>query len=91
MIVSGIVSRLRGDSIEKMIDQIEAAGQEIPPEAEPVIDFLLNTSSFVLMVMWFFVILLIAAIFSTVGGLIGGAVFKVEAPPPAPPAQGATP
>jgi hypothetical protein len=90
VIVGGIISSLMGQSVEKFIDQIEAQGQELPPEAEPVIDFLLNTSSFVLIVMWFFVILLIAAIFSTIGGLIGGAVFKVQAPPPAPPAQGTT-
>ena len=31
--------------------------------------------------------LLLAAIFSTIGGLIGGAVFKVQSPPPAPPTQ----
>jgi len=90
VIVGWIVNKLTGQSIEKIIDQIEATGQELPPEAEPLIEFLLNTSSFVLILMGFFVTLLIAAIFSTVGGLIGGAVFKVEAPPPAPPAQGTT-
>ena len=36
--------------------------------------------------------LLIAAVFSTIGGLIGGAMFKVEAPPPgAMPTGGMTP
>jgi hypothetical protein len=39
----------------------------------------------------FFAILLLAAVFSTLGGLIGGAVFKVEAPPAAPPTIGQTP
>jgi len=35
-------------------------------------------------VLGFFVSLLLAAVFSTLGGLIGGAVFKVEPAPPAP-------
>jgi hypothetical protein len=36
-------------------------------------------------VLGFCVTLLLAAVFSTVGGLIGGAVFKVEPPPASPP------
>ena len=38
-------------------------------------------------IVWsFFTSMLIGAAFSTIGGLIGGVVFKVEAAPPAPPA-----
>lgn len=87
VITSGLVNLVTGQSIEQMIEQAEAMGTEIPPEAEPVIEFLMESGPFLLLVMSFFVSLLIAAVFSTIGGLIGGAVFKVE-PPAAPPSPG---
>ena len=66
---------------------------DVPPEAEDAIyRFAGGGSGFVKLVVGFFLNLILGAIFSTVGGLIGGAVFKVEAQPPvAPPAGGPPP
>jgi len=92
VIISGVVNALTGASVAQAIEQIESMGQQIPPEAEPVIEFMTNSSPILLMVMGFFLWLLIAAVFSTIGGLIGGAVFKVEPPPAgAMPSSGMTP
>jgi len=70
--------------IDEIIDQMEAA--DLPPEAidSAVRFFEMFMSPFGVVIM-FFVLLLAGAIFSTLGGLIGGAVFKVEPAPPAPP------
>ncbi len=89
-IVGGIVFMIRGGgaSIEESIEQAESMGAELPPEAEPFIDFMTNASPALLMVLFFIIWLLIAAIFSTIGGLIGGSVFKVEPAPPASPGAG---
>lgn len=91
-VVSGVVNVVTGASVAKAIEQFESMGQEIPPEAEPMIEFMANSSPILLMVLGFFIWLLLAAVFSTIGGLIGGAVFKVEPPPAgAMPSSGMTP
>jgi len=87
-IVSGIVNLVMGASMEEMIEQAEEMGAEIPPAAEPLIEFLTETNMLALALLGFFFWLLIAAVFSTIGGLIGGAVFKVAPQAPAPPASG---
>ncbi|MDX1389323.1 MAG: hypothetical protein R3344_09035, partial [Acidobacteriota bacterium] len=65
------------------IQQIEG-NPDIPPEmAEQIIGFIeMFGSGF--SVIGFGVVLVCALIFATIGGLIGGSVFKVEAAPPAP-------
>jgi len=82
-VTSGVVQLVMGQSMEEVLEQIESMGQEIPPEAEPIIEFLASAGPLVLLVMGFFFWLLVAAVFSTIGGLIGGAVFKVTPAPPA--------
>lgn len=88
-IVGGIVNLVSGASIAESIEQAESMGMEIPPDAEPFIDFIANASPLLLLVLLFVVWLLLAAIFSTIGGLIGGSAFKVEPAPPASPSAGA--
>ena len=82
-LTSGVVQLVTGQSIEQVLEQIESMGQEIPPKAEPFIEFMTSAGPLVLLVMGFFFSLLLAAVFSTIGGLIGGAVFKVTPAPPA--------
>ena len=66
---------------------------DVPPETEDLIyRFAGGGSGFLRHVLGFFINLVLAAIFSTIGGLIGGSVFKVESPPPPPaPMAGGTP
>jgi len=94
-IVSGIVSMLMPTDPEQMIDMMEQMG--VPPESLDIAAKWMESSTGIMgLIFGFFIALLLAAIFSTIGGLIGGAVFKVQpqppesptaqAPPPAPPA-----
>jgi len=83
-VVSGVVQ-----SIVPPPDAAEIVAQlrqfmDVPPEAEDYIHrFAGEGRSMFGMIIGFFFNLILAAIFSTVGGLIGGAVFKSEpAPPP---------
>jgi hypothetical protein len=65
---------------------------DLPPEAEDAIyRFAGGGNSLVKLMIGFFFNLVLAAIFSTVGGLIGGSVFKVEAAPLVPPTVGGAP
>jgi hypothetical protein len=79
-----------GQDWEQVLDQLEAA--DAPPEmidmAEQGIEIMTGPMG---PVIGFFVVLVLALIFSTIGGLIGGAVFKVQAVPPAPPTSSAPP
>jgi hypothetical protein len=90
-IVSGLLQWLFGGSVEEALEQMEQLGVEVPPEAEGFVEFVSQASPLLLLFVGFCFWLLVAAVFSTVGGLIGGAVFKVEPPapgaygPPAPP------
>ena len=84
-IVSTIIQAILGGSIEDVLEQIESSGVEIPPEAEEWIEYATSGGPFLILLIGFGFPLLVAAIFSTIGGLIGGAVFKVEMTPPAPP------
>ena len=92
IVVAGTVT-LSGVSITEQTEmffeeaeaQLDAFGQEFPPEADAVVDFFVNAGAFLLFALMFFWNLLLAAVFSTVGGLIGGALFQVEVRPPEPP------
>lgn len=83
-------------AMEEIIEQMESMGG-MPPEMMDMIyevgAFMEETGTFMLLVIVFFMTVLISAVFSTLGGLIGGAIFKVEAQPPASPgaAGGPTP
>lgn len=85
-VTSGLVQVATGTNMQKIFERVEEMmGEEMPPEAEPMIDFLVNANPFVLGGVLFCCLLLVAAVFSTIGGLIGGAAFKVEPATPAPP------
>lgn len=70
------------EEFDEILEQMASGGA--PPEVVDTVGNVLNsfTGPGAPLIAFFFV-LLVAAVFSTVGGLIGGAVFKVE--PPAPP------
>ncbi len=87
-VVGGVFSKIMGPpDVDEIIDQMEQGGA--PPEAvDMVANVMEQLSGPMGVVIGFFVTLLIAAAFCTIGGLIGGSVFKVEAQPPAPPQSG---
>jgi len=89
VVVSSLVNIFLRTDIEEMLEQLEDSGFAIPPEAEPFFDYMIDASPILLFFLGFCFWLLIAAVFSTIGGLIGGAVFKFE--PPAPPAAAGPP
>ncbi len=90
-IASTIVGMIFRPDVDEMMSQMESMGQNIPPE---VLDWMtwgmkiIGTPLGMLLVFGFS--LVIGAIFSTLGGLIGGAAFKVEAPA-SPASSGGTP
>jgi hypothetical protein len=72
----------------EMADMMEQWG--IPPESiDMAMKFMEGSTGIMGLLIGFFVTLLAAAAFSTIGGLIGGATFKVEpaAPPPEAPIE----
>jgi hypothetical protein len=90
--VVGVVVRaiMPAPDIDKILESLEQL--DLDPEViDTIVEFMeMSQSAWGLLIM-FFATLLIAAVFSTIGGLIGGAVFKVEAPPSAPSPMGQTP
>ena len=73
--------------IDEIVEQMESGGA--PPEfVDMMISFLDVMMGPMGILIGFFIALLLAAVLSTIGGLIGGSVFKVEAQPPAPPESG---
>jgi hypothetical protein len=92
-ICSGLKTALMGTGLEEAIEAMEQM-EGIPPEVlDGMRDFADNTSVAFLIVLVFFFMVILSAIFSTIGGLIGGAVFRVEPKQPepgngAPPAVG---
>jgi len=59
--------------------------QDMPPQALEMMEKVMSLmASWVGLLLLFGVLLFIGAIFSTLGGLIGGAVFKVEQRPDQP-------
>lgn len=88
-IVSGIVGLFFRPDPEQMIEMFEQFG--MPSDSiDMAAKFMEGSTGLIGVLIGFFFTLLIAAVFSTIGGLIGGAVFKVE-PPPAPPAAQSPP
>ena len=83
--VSAVVASFTGPpDIDEIIDQMEQGGA--PPEfVDMAVNVIDRMSGPMGILIGFFVTLLMAAALSTIGGLIGGAVFKVEGQPPAPP------
>ncbi len=76
------------EQFELIREQMEQQGN-LPPEMldtlDKVADFMANSGGAVLIMLAAGFALVLGAIFCTVGGLIGGAVFKKEAAPPAAP------
>lgn len=92
-LVGAVVQLTVGDFVSKAVLEWLRNLPNMPAESSEAIQRAIESSgkltAFAL-VMGFFLNLLLGAIFSTVGGLIGGAVFKVERPasPPPGPASG---
>lgn len=84
-VVAAVFSSFIGPpDLDEIIDQMEQGGA--PPEVVDMVATVLEQLTGPMgILIGFFVTLLMAAVLSTIGGLIGGAVFKVEAQPPAPP------
>ncbi len=82
---------------QEIIDQMEEIGTLDPEVMDQVTRFMDSTGPSVMVLFGLFMSLLLGAIFATIGGLIGGSVFKFEAPaeppyrgadaPPPPPVQ----
>ena len=90
--VVGVVVRaiMPAPDIDQVMEQLE--GIDLDPEViDGIADFMEMSQSGSGLVIMFFATLLLAAVFSTIGGLIGGAVFKVEPPPSTPTTMGQTP
>ena len=86
--VAGVFSIFTGPpDLDEIVDQMEQGGA--PPEVVDMMATVMEQLSGPMgILIGFFVTLLVAAVLSTIGGLIGGSVFKVEAQPPAPPQSG---
>ena len=82
-VVGGAISMLlsSGDPFADAMEQMENSPgmtPEVMEAAEKIIGFLQDTPMIVLMLFGFLFYLVITSIFATIGGAIGGAVFKVE-------------
>lgn len=94
-IVSAVFNLLFGlGDWTQAIDQMEEYGQMDPETIDQISRFMDSTGPVVMILIGFLVWLLLGAIFATIGGLIGGAVFKNEPPiggagtmPPPPPTE----
>jgi hypothetical protein len=88
-LIGAVFTLTMGDAGARMLGEMMQNIPDVPPEQADMIERIVESSSVVTVgtvFMGFFVSLVVAAIFSTLGGLIGGAVFKVETPAPVPPA-----
>lgn len=65
---------------QQMIEQMEQYGTMDPEVMDQISRFMETTGPAVLVLFGLFLSLLLGAIFATIGGLIGGSVFKVEGP-----------
>jgi uncharacterized protein involved in cysteine biosynthesis len=72
--------------IQEVIEQIESSGVDMDPAVmEQMTSFMESTGPVLMALIGIFVAIVLGAIFSTLGGLIGGALFKKEGPPPTAP------
>ncbi len=88
LVVGGLIQIAVGFSVERIFDQIEQMPNVPPEQIEEARRFVERVGTGGLALIAFVVNLLFGAVFSTVGGLIGGAAFKREiapVPPVAPP------
>jgi hypothetical protein len=88
-LVSALVSMAGLDMDARALFEFIKNLPNVPAEQRDLIDEALEDSgtfSVGKTILGFFISVLLGAVFSTLGGLIGGAVFKVEPVPPAPPA-----
>ena len=91
-LVYGVVAGVLGGLInaafgmgdwQEVINQIQASGAEIDPATlEQVSSFMESSGGAMMFLIGLFFSLLCGAIFGTIGGLIGGSVFKVGPPQP---------
>lgn len=84
-----VVETSPAEQFELVREQMEQSGN-MPPEALDMLDqisgFLAESGGGLLFIIGFGFALLLGAVFCTVGGLIGGAVFKKDPPAPVVPA-----
>lgn len=84
-VIGGIAQLASGGAEwQQAIDQIEQVGQMDPQAIETITRFMESTGPFVLALIGLLFWFVMGAIFATIGGAIGGAVFKHEPPPPQP-------
>jgi len=95
-IVSTILSFVFGfGDFDKMLEQMREMGTVNPETMQQITHFMQSTGPTVILLFGVFMSLLLGAIFATLGGLIGGSLFRVtpaqppegspELPPPPPP------
>ena len=92
-IVGSLLFALIGNPVMKSLLETLLENPDLPPEALDAIEQALDemeqrSLTLLKVVLSFFQSVIVGAIFATLGGLIGGAVFKVE---PAPPVGDASP
>ena len=84
-IASTIVGMIFRPDVDEVMSQMESMGQNVPPEVLDWVTWFLKIVGTPLgALLAFGFSLILGAIFSTLGGLIGGAAFKVEAQPGTP-------
>ena len=90
--IVGVILRpfMAEPNIEEIVEALEQANFD-PAAIDAGIEWIELVLSPIGILFVFFATLLAAAVFSTIGGLIGGAVFKVEPPPSMPSGMGQVP
>ncbi len=69
--------------MQEVIEQIESSGVDMDPAVmEQMTSFMESTGPVLMALIGVFIAIILGAIFATLGGLIGGALFKKEGPPP---------
>lgn len=66
---------------EKIVEQMQQTGAVNPETMQQITHFMETTGPTVILLFGVFVSLLLGAIFGTLGGLIGGSLFRVSPPP----------
>ena len=77
------LSMMMGPFQQQMMDQILASNPDIPPEVREMMERTATAAAFGAIVMLTNFVL--SLVFGTLGGLLGVALFKKDAPPPPPP------
>lgn len=82
--ISVPVSLLMGPVQSRMVERLLEGGSEIPEAARPMLEAMRGGGAGLAGIIFgFIVILVLSLVFSTVGGLIGAAIFKKKLPPTA--------